>query len=125
MIHFDIEKLEKRHNELENLTLEQGFWDDAKKSSEVLKELNSIKGTIESFNKVKSNLENLDEYSQLIMDEDSASETECKEIIKDTNKLQNEVDKLQINTLLSDKYDKNNAILTIHPGAGGTEAQDF
>ena len=86
MIHFDIEKLEKRHNELENLTLEQGFWDDAKKSSEVLKELNSIKGTIESFNKVKSNLENLDEYSQLIMDEDSASDTECKEIIKDTNK---------------------------------------
>ena len=85
MIHFDIEKLEKRHNELEKLTLEQGFWDDAKKSSEVLKELNSIKGTIESFNKVKSNLENLDEYSQLIMDEDSASDTECKEIIKDTN----------------------------------------
>ena len=125
MIHFDIEKLEKRHNELEKLTLEQGFWDDAKKSSEVLKELNSIKGTIESFNKVKSNLENLDEYSQLIMDEDSASDTECKEIIKDTNKLQNEIDKLQINTLLSDKYDKKNAILTIHPGAGGTEAQDW
>ena len=59
------------------------------------------------------------------MDEDSASDTECKEIIKDTNKLQNEIDKLQINTLLSDKYDKNNAILTIHPGAGGTEAQDW
>ena len=39
--------------------------------------------------------------------------------------MQNEIDKLQINTLLSDKYDKNNAILTIHPGAGGTEAQDW
>ncbi len=48
-----------------------------------------------------------------------------KEVIKTTNKLKKEIEKLEITTLLSSKYDINNAILTIHPGAGGTEAQDW
>ena len=69
MIHFDIGSLEKKHSELENQTMENGFWDDAKKSGEVLKELNSIKGTIESYKKVEENLKNIDDYSNLISEE--------------------------------------------------------
>jgi len=49
----------------------------------------------------------------------------AKDILKSTSNLENEVEKLQLETLLSGKYDKNNAILTIHPGAGGTESQDW
>ena len=48
-----------------------------------------------------------------------------KEIIKNTKKLENDFEELQLSTLLSGKYDANNAILTIHPGAGGTESQDW
>ena len=48
-----------------------------------------------------------------------------KELLKDTLKLQKELEDLELQTLLSGKYDKNNAILTLHPGAGGTESQDW
>lgn len=50
---------------------------------------------------------------------------EIKEIILTTDNLEKDIDKLEVNTLLSGKYDSNNAILTLHPGAGGTEAQDW
>ena len=50
---------------------------------------------------------------------------EIKEIISTTDNLEKDIDKLEVNTLLSGKYDSNNAILTLHPGAGGTEAQDW
>ena len=59
------------------------------------------------------------------MSEASTSDEESIEILKNTNKLEKEIEKLEINTLLSDKYDNNNAIVTIHPGAGGTEAMDW
>ena len=49
----------------------------------------------------------------------------AKEVLKSTANIEKEVEKLEITTLLSGKYDNNNAILTIHPGAGGTEAQDW
>ena len=48
-----------------------------------------------------------------------------KEIIKNTKKANKEIEKLEVTTLLSGKYDRNNAIVTIHPGAGGTESQDW
>ena len=48
-----------------------------------------------------------------------------KEVLKNTSKLEESLEKLEMETLLSGKYDKNNAILTLHPGAGGTESQDW
>ncbi len=69
----------------------------------------------------------------MIFEESSISEIEegsdyfeeAKEIISSINQLEKDIEKLEINTLLSGKYDSNNAILTLHPGAGGTEAQDW
>ena len=49
----------------------------------------------------------------------------ARELIKNTTKIENEITSLEINTLLSGKYDTNNAIITLHPGAGGTESQDW
>ena len=68
-------------------------------------------------------LNNVEELTALVMDE--PDEDLEKEILKDTKKIEQEIEKLEIETLLSGKYDKNNCILTLHPGAGGTESQDW
>ena len=75
------------------------------------------------YNKINSELLNLESLNDLLLIEYEQYLSE--ELIKNTNALEREIDKLEIQTLLSGKYDKNNAILTLHPGAGGTESQDW
>lgn len=125
MILFDIESLENQLRDLESKTSSQDFWNNNNKQEDVLKKINSIKYTVENFNKVKDNLENLTEYNQLLLNSNSVDENEENELNSETTKIEKEINKLEISTLFSGKYDKNNAILTIHPGAGGTEAQDW
>ena len=117
--------MEKRLHELENKTLENDFWNNSETSGSILKEINSLKNKLDVYKKISSELNDLIDYNELIMSEASTSDEESIEILKNTNKLEKEIEKLEINTLLSDKYDNNNAIVTIHPGAGGTEAMDW
>lgn len=120
---FEIPKLEERLKKLEEKTNEASFWERAEDSTAVLKEINEIKVKIHTFNSIKNNLENVIQMNDLIQEEKEESlEEELKNSIKN---LQKEIEKLEINTLLSGRYDKNNAILTIHPGAGGTESCDW
>ena len=99
------------------------FWNDNKESAKVLTELKQYKGKLDKFNSLKSNLNNLTELSDLLTIEED--ETLVKELLDNTSKLEADIDKLEVETLLNGKYDKNNAILTLHPGAGGTESQDW
>ncbi len=123
MIHFDITKLEKELIKLEDKTIEQNFWNDSKNSSIVLKKINNLKEKLERYKKVFSEFENLYELNELLKSE--YDEEMAKELIQNTDIIEKDINKLEINTLLSSKYDSNNAIITIHPGAGGTEAQDW
>ena len=123
MIHFDIADKEKELRSLETQTTNNDFWQDAENSSKVLKKINSLKAKVEEFKKLKTELDNIIEMSDYLKEEPD-DEME-KEVLKSTNNLEKEIEKLEITTLLSGKYDINNAILTIHPGAGGTEAQDW
>lgn len=123
MIHFDISKLNKELNDLENETTNPSFWEDIKNSSKVLKRITELKNTVNTFNTVKNEIENLTELKNLLVEETDL-ELE-KELNKNLLNLEDKVNKLEITTLLSEKYDINNAILTLHPGAGGTEAQDW
>lgn len=125
MIHFEIALLEKELKELENKTLAEDFWNNSKESGLVLKKINSIKSKIEEFKEAESELKNLVDYNNLLIEENKYPDDEAIEVLKTTNKLEKTIEKLEINTLLSGKYDANNAILTLHPGAGGTEAQDW
>ena len=123
MIHFDVENKEKELKELESKTTENDFWNDTDNSSKVLKQINSLKSKVEGFKKLNNELNNLLEMSELLQVEED--EELAKELLKSTYTLEKDIEKLEITTLLSGKYDNNNAILTIHPGAGGTEAQDW
>ena len=120
---FDIVNSEKELDELEKKTLEEDFWKDSKKSSRVLSQIKKLKAKCNDFKEIKTEIENLKELTELVNlepDEDLA-----KEIIKNTKKLEKKAEKLELASLLSEKYDGNNAIITIHPGAGGTESQDW
>lgn len=123
MIHFDVENKEKELKELESKTTENDFWNDTDNSSKVLKQINSLKSKVEGFKKLNNELNNLLEMSDLLQVEED--EELAKYLLKSTDTLEKDIEKLEITTLLSGKYDNNNAILTIHPGAGGTEAQDW
>ena len=120
---FDIETLLKKLAELEKQTTDVSFWSNSENSSSILKEITNIKTRTENYKKVKIELENIEELNQLLKEEKETSlEEELQRSIKN---LEQAIEKLEINTLLADKYDKNNAIITLHPGAGGTESQDW
>ena len=123
MSHFDIEELEKQLKELESKTMEPNFWNDAQISNQILGKIKKIKRKYENYKKIENEIKNLIELTELAKIEPD-DEIE-KDIIKNTSKLKKEFEKLELSTLFSGKYDSNNAIITIHPGAGGTESQDW
>lgn len=123
MSHFDIFSKQKELEELEKQTTVDGFWNDSQNSSKILKQIKSIKDKCAKYNQIKESIANLIEMTDLVMQEDD--ENLAKDIIDNTKSIQNDIENLEIETLLSGKYDLNNAIVTIHPGAGGTESQDW
>ena len=123
MIHFDIAKLEQELNNLEKKTLESDFWDDTKTANNVLDKIKNIKNKCKNYREIEAELAGIKDIIDLLKIE--YDESLANEMVKDIKKIEKEVEKFEIQTLLSGKYDKNNAILTIHPGAGGTEAQDW
>ena len=122
MIHFDIQKLQSELKELEVETLKEGFWTTENKD-EILNKIKIKKRICTKYEELSNDINNVDELSELVMQE--FDEDIKKEILKNTQRLSKEIEKLELETLLSGKFDKNNAILTIHPGAGGTESQDW
>ena len=99
------------------------FWDDKENSSKVFAKLKRVQRKLDSFYFVKSELNNLIEMNKMVLEE--FDEDLKKDIIKQTLNLKDKLEKLELETLLSGKYDINNAIITLHPGAGGTESQDW
>lgn len=108
---------------LEQKTMTEGFWEDSSLSGEILKQVKDLKVEISSFEKVENMLDSANlTYELLCMDTDDAL---LKELLAQIQKLQEAIEKLKISSLLSEEYDKLNAIVTIHAGAGGTESQDW
>ena len=112
---FDIEKLEKEVEELHAKTLVEGFWNDQANSSSVLSKLKNCQNKLTKYNKLKSELENIIDLNDLLLKE--TDEEMAKDVLKSSKKLEDEITSLELETLLNGKYDANNAILTIHPGA--------
>ena len=123
MIHFDIIKLEDELSNLEKETLQQEFWSDKENSNKILSRIKLIKSKVNSYKNLENELNELIDLLELV--EVEYDEEIAKEILKNVENTKKDFDKFEIETLLSGKYDSNNAILTLHPGAGGTEAQDW
>ena len=121
---FDITKIENELKELESETAKEVFWQKLPaETGKVLAQVKQLKSKVERYKKIDAEIVNLQDLTELANMEND--EEVAKDILKSTSNLENEIEKLQLETLLSGKYDKNNAILTLHPGAGGTESQDW
>lgn len=118
-----IARLKEEFKKLEQQTLQEDFWEDSKKSSEVYAKMNVIQKKIKSYENLKNELDNLIELNELLAIE--IDESLEKELLQNTAKIQKDLENIEVQTLLSGKYDANNAIVTLHPGAGGTESQDW
>ena len=121
---FDIAELEKELSRLEEKTANPEFWAvNNEETKKVLSEIKRIKSKVIKYRELEKEINDSLELSELV--KESFEEELLKDIIKSTKKEQRELERLELETLLSGKYDANNAIVTIHPGAGGTESQDW
>lgn len=123
MSHFDL--TEKRHKieELNAATLEETFWQDSNHAQKVIRKLNALKEVVDSYDKLKSALTSLDETQELMKQDFDQDIYELMEL--DYQEMEKEFDDFEIQVLLSHEYDHSNAILELHPGAGGTESCDW
>ena len=123
MIHFDISKIQLEIKKLQTKVNEPNFWDNPTLSTPIITKLKRLESEVETYKKLEQELDNINEMTILLINE--PDEQLELEVIKSTRKLEKEINELEVKTLLSGKYDQNNAILTLHPGAGGTESQDW
>ena len=114
---------EKRVAELEHKMSQPGFYDDAEASQKVFAEVSDLKGKLERYGKLTRLYDDAD--TMLLLCEEENDPEMIPEAEESVHKVAEAIDELQMITLLSGEYDKNNAILTFHAGTGGTEAQDW
>lgn len=112
-----------RVEELERTMEGPNFWDDPEKSQASMKELKSLKDVIEEFNRLEREFEDVTILIQMGYEEND--ESLIPEIEETLNGFIRDFEELRLNTLLNEEYDKENAILTLHAGAGGTESCDW
>lgn len=118
-----IEATKKDAAALEEKTADPAFWDDTEHSQKILKELNALKSRLNSYKKLTDLYDDAVTMVEIAVEEDDASlYPECRQL---ADKMDAELSTLRLTTLLSGEYDRNNAVLTFHAGAGGTEAQDW
>lgn len=119
----NIKEKKKEVEELEKLALEPDFWNDSEKAQKVISETNNLKNYVDKHKELLSGIEDGEVLIELLKEmDDSETYKELEEKISNLEKLSQS---FKIETLLSGEYDKENAILSIHAGAGGTEAQDW
>jgi peptide chain release factor 2 len=105
------------------MMLHPDFWNDQEQAQKVINEANTLKDQVNEFKEMNELYENLELTYELVKEENDA-ELQA-ELETELEKLTNRLDQYELQLLLSDEYDKNNAILELHPGAGGTESQDW
>ena len=109
--------------ELEMASSRPEFWNDVENSQRVQKRLAQLKGKVEKFQKLQSSWEDMVTLCEIAVEENDDSL--LPELEEQYESFEKELESMRLGTLLTGEYDSNNAILTFHAGAGGTEAQDW
>ena len=123
MFLFDIPRLENELAELEKETSNPDFWNNSENTQKVLAKIKKIKNKYTKYKELEKEINNLIELAEMVKLE--YDEELAIDVTKNYKKQEKNLEKLELEMLFSDKYDSNNAIVTIHPGAGGTESQDW
>ncbi len=118
-----IEELRTQAAELDKKAMEPDFWNDQENSGKILRQTKQIKDKIEAYDRLTAKLEDAIALCELAIED--SDESMKDEILEEEKQISAEEEKQRIEVLLSGEYDHNNAILSFHPGAGGTEAQDW
>ncbi len=118
-----IDQIRSEAASLEQTTSAPDFWADQTKSGPILQKLKVLKGKISRYDALCSRLEDAQVLCEMALEEGDAQLSD--EVIGEVKAIDDEKEKQKIEVLLSGEYDANNAILSFHPGAGGTEAQDW
>lgn len=115
--------MEVRIAELEDQMLDPNFWNDQQAAQKIINESNGYKETYQAFYALEEEQESMEISLELLKEE--ADEDLQAELEKDITAYMATINEFELKLMLSDPYDKNNAILELHPGAGGTESQDW
>ncbi|WHE86737.1 peptide chain release factor 2 [Lachnoanaerobaculum gingivalis] len=119
----DLDSKEKKIIELDRAMEEPSFWDDPKESTKIVREAKQLKDTVEKYNKLKSEYEDIGVLIEMGYEEND--ESLIPEIEAMLEAFTKEIDELKIATLLTGEYDSSNAIMKLNAGAGGTESCDW
>jgi peptide chain release factor 2 len=119
--YLDVTEMEKRISEIEKMQESTDFWANPEKAQSLLQELSSLKKQLEEIDEIEKKFTYLAELEPL-KDEDPEF---LQEFEKEKRLIREEIEDLEIKTVLKSPEDRKNAIMTIHPGAGGTESQDW
>ncbi len=123
MFLFDLSGLKRENENLEQKMQNPDFWNNQEEAQKITQKLKVNNDKIKEFNSILSQIEDIEILIELTKEENDESQiAEIKQTIKITEK---QLEELKLKTLLDGEYDSNNAILSIHAGAGGTEAQDW
>lgn len=119
----DLKALLEKEQEYEKMSMEEGFWADIENSQKIMQLQKQVKDKIGQYNSIKT--EHEDAKTLIEFAEEESDLSMLSEISDAVKNIELNIDRMYLETLLSGEFDKNNAILSLHAGAGGTEAQDW
>lgn len=123
MSHFDLDQKKQQIIDLDQETMKDGFWSDQKKAQSVIRKRNGLKEIVDHYESLCETMDSLDETANELKE---AFDEELMELVSEEyEEMEKDFENFEIQVLLSHEYDQNNAILELHPGAGGTESCDW
>ena len=118
-----LSEAEREIAELETESAQDGFWNNVQHSQQVQQRIKLLKNKVERYQKLRASWDDI--YTMCEMALEEQDESLLPEVTEEYDRLNEDLEAMRLSTLLTGEYDANNAILTFHAGAGGTEAQDW